>query len=208
MPSHDINLTPQIDVRQAEETPRCHAGLRRVDAFAVLLRGRHVHVVCDTASPSFDWRICQVSFELTTSDLTFRRFLIRKICTNPPAAQPILQICRVELESIAFIMFSHTLPPLDETGWDMAADELQPIHPHFFVPRLSEKPQDPIMDTLKLRAHQRSTDRLSAPPLPLELLALADLMLPPIQDEDTPNLFWNRAFNSHTHAQVRRHRIS
>lgn len=53
----------------------------------------------------------------------------------------------------------------------MALDALLDIRPTFFVPRLAEKPQNPVMDTLYLLNHGRKypilTDRL---PIELEVI--------------------------------------
>ncbi|KAH9935387.1 Spc98 family-domain-containing protein [Fomitopsis serialis] len=54
-------------------------------------------------------------------------------------------------------------------------DTLPEIHPGFFVPRLTDKPQNPIMDTIQLM--QRTRDSLNVTyPLPVEVEALAEDM--------------------------------
>lgn len=60
-----------------------------------------------------------------------------------------------------------TLPSIDG---DMSLPELPSINARFFVPRFVEKPQDPIMDTLKLDASKSSTgDHFRLDLLPKEL---------------------------------------
>ncbi|KAI0042924.1 hypothetical protein FA95DRAFT_508656 [Auriscalpium vulgare] len=73
------------------------------------------------------------------------------------------------------------------------ADDLPSVYPHFFIPKLSDSPQDPIMDTLKLPRRIQGLHGLSSTPvLPTELLALADLcLLPALKDE--PHALWERA---------------
>ena len=67
------------------------------------------------------------------------------------------------------------LPPLDYPS-DSESYELPPIFPTFSVPKLADKPQDPIMDTLRFT---QSAQRHLADPqlLPPEVIALTDLWL-------------------------------
>jgi hypothetical protein len=60
-----------------------------------------------------------------------------------------------------------TLPPLApiETDTRQYKDELLPVLPRFFIPPLQEKPQDPIMDTLRISQESR----LSRPVPPPEI---------------------------------------
>lgn len=73
-------------------------------------------------------------------------------------------------------------------------ESLPPISPHFFVPRLCEKPQNPIMDTLKLSSTHSFT--LSKPALLPELsILVADtcghLLFP--RDTKSEDAIWTEA---------------
>lgn len=71
--------------------------------------------------------------------------------------------------------------------------ELPRVFPHFFVPQLSDKPQNPIMDTLTLTATNKALPPRPIPPsLPPELLILsADLE--PVADYRTTSSLWTQA---------------
>ncbi|KAI0066235.1 hypothetical protein BV25DRAFT_1913006 [Artomyces pyxidatus] len=91
-------------------------------------------------------------------------------------------------------LFPTHLPPLHETELDVSNDELPPLYPRFFVPRLDDKPQDPIMDTLKiLRASQTSHPLPHIQVLPSELLGLTDLHLSPLRDTNRSSQLWLNA---------------
>ena len=67
------------------------------------------------------------------------------------------------------------LPSLDEAPVSMQDSELPELHPGFFIPRLTDKPQNPIMDTISLV--QRARDSAYTPhSLPVEVEALAEDM--------------------------------
>ena len=55
-------------------------------------------------------------------------------------------------------------------------DDLPPILPKFFVPHLTDKPQNPIMDTLKVSS---KTLQPHLPPEVAIISSISDLSLPP-----------------------------
>ncbi|PIL34214.1 hypothetical protein GSI_03925 [Ganoderma sinense ZZ0214-1] len=68
--------------------------------------------------------------------------------------------------------------PSDEAGKTVVA--LPELPPRFFVPRLDDKPQNPIMDTLRIlqkKPHSSSTSTPLAPSLPPELALLSGELL-------------------------------
>jgi hypothetical protein len=72
-------------------------------------------------------------------------------------------------------------------------DDLPPILPRFFVPHLTDRPQDPIMDTLK---------NSSRTPLPQELAIISatpDLHPPPRRTDN----IWIEAMTRHSTVSVR-----
>jgi len=76
---------------------------------------------------------------------------------------------------------------------DRVIAELPPLNARFYVPRLADKPQNPIMDTLKL------LDDLKAPPVQSTLLkrrevvdrAASQPVSDPFRVDDAANL-WQR----------------
>lgn len=81
--------------------------------------------------------------------------------------------------------YAHDFPP------DHVVAELPPLNARFYVPKLADKPQNPIVDTLKL------VDDLKAPPVQSTLLdrrGIADRAAsqPPFDSfhtSDAPNLW-------------------
>lgn len=75
-------------------------------------------------------------------------------------------------------------------------EKLPPIRLQFFVPRLSDKPQDPIVDTLK---HIQTVPfpSLSSPDDFTTGLSLPVLDLPVAPQPNTPSSFWKRALDHH-----------
>ena len=73
-------------------------------------------------------------------------------------------------------------------------EKLPPVRLQFFVPRLSDKPQDPIVDTLK---HIQTVPfpSLNSPEGFATGLPLPVLDLPTTPDPDPPSTFWTRALN-------------
>jgi hypothetical protein len=96
-----------------------------------------------------------------------------------------------------------TLPPLAsiDIGLGEYKDDLPPVLPRFFIPRLQEKPQDPIMDTLRIT---RESGPSRPPPLP-ELLNAVDLKVQDWSDgppEEDCTLFWEHAVKKEVRVQV------
>jgi hypothetical protein len=82
------------------------------------------------------------------------------------------------------------LEPLDCVKRQFQA--LSPLHLQFFMPRLIDKPQDPIMDTLKLLKDLQLPPVTGSRTLPTELLAgsyLPPLSIPSTSEDD----FWINA---------------
>lgn len=80
-------------------------------------------------------------------------------------------------------------------------DELTPVLPHFFIPRLQEKPQDPIMDALWIA-------RESGPSQPVTPPELVDVLQVKVQDcsngspEEEGTLFWEHVAKREVRIQV------
>ena len=67
------------------------------------------------------------------------------------------------------------LPDLDGLPASLHELPVPELHPGFFIPRLTDKPQNPIMDTITLK--QRTQESAYAPrSLPVEVDALAEDM--------------------------------
>jgi len=96
-----------------------------------------------------------------------------------------------------------TLPPLVGVDIDPIEykDELPPVLPRFFIPRLQEKPQDPIMDALRIA-------RESGPSRPVPPPELADVVEVKVQDcsngspEGEYALFWEHVVKQEVRMQV------
>ena len=65
------------------------------------------------------------------------------------------------------------LPSLDDTHAPATLHELPELHPGFFIPRLTDKPQNPIMDAISLLQRTRDTAHAKQI-LPTEVEALAE----------------------------------
>ena len=81
--------------------------------------------------------------------------------------------------ALIIIMHESWLPPVsplqDHVVTSKALDPLPVLNPHFFIPRLEDKPQNPIMDTLRIMQN-RLHDHPPPPTfvLPPELHALSE----------------------------------
>jgi len=100
-----------------------------------------------------------------------------------------------------------TLPPLAPVdigpGNSEYKDDLPPVLPRFFIPRLQEKPQDPIMDTLRIA---RESEPSRPAPLP-QLLGVVDTKVQECPDgspEEGCALFWEHAMKKGVRVQVSR----
>jgi hypothetical protein len=78
---------------------------------------------------------------------------------------------------------------------DNAMDDLPPILPKFFVPRLEDKPQNPIMDTLRLSSENIQSH------MPRELAIISTISDPPRPPRRTNNL-WLEAMSHNSGIRV------
>ncbi|TFK44260.1 gamma-tubulin complex, DGRIP91/SPC98 component protein [Crucibulum laeve] len=89
-------------------------------------------------------------------------------------------------------MWHYNLPELDDFEQKTSSNGLPPLGPRFFVPPLVDKPQNPIMDSLKLTASNKSLP--PRPRLPLELLLIAsDIERIPERVPKLANTLWTDA---------------
>jgi hypothetical protein len=96
-----------------------------------------------------------------------------------------------------------TLPPLPLVDGDLSqyTDDLPQVLPRFFIPRLQEKPQDPIMDTLRIERESKA----SRPELPAGLVNMVEVK---VQDssqsppEEECTLFWEHVVKREVRVQV------
>lgn len=96
-----------------------------------------------------------------------------------------------------------TFAPLVAVDFDPTEykDELPPVLPRFFIPRLQEKPQDPIMDALRIA-------RESGPSQPVPPPELVDVVEVKVQDrsngssEEECALFWEHVVKREVRIQV------
>ncbi|KAI0268619.1 Spc98 family-domain-containing protein [Gloeopeniophorella convolvens] len=98
------------------------------------------------------------------------------------------------------LLGSPNLPPLGGESEDLK-DDLLPVRPRFFIPRLQDKPQDPIMDTLRIEQEAR-TSRLEQ--LPPELVNLAEMQAQIIvgdSPKEDPDAFWQHAAKAEVRVQ-------
>jgi hypothetical protein len=97
---------------------------------------------------------------------------------------------------------NRTLPPL--LGDDLChyKDELPRVLPRFFMPRLQDKPQDPVMDALRIEREARAS-KLEQP-LP-ELTFVSEVEAQEQSQsfpEEDRTLFWERAVKEGVRIQV------
>src|SRR6266404_4336371 len=106
-------------------------------------------------------------------------------------------------------LMSLTLPQLCDSNLIEYKDELPLVLPQFFMPRLQDKPQDPIMDTLRMK--RESPGRVLAPRLrqsPAE--PVKDTLEVKLQEsnldspEEPSDVFWERTAKEGVRVQVRR----
>lgn len=96
-----------------------------------------------------------------------------------------------------------TLPPLPLVDDDLSqhTDDLPQVLPRFFIPRLQEKPQDPIMDTLRIELESG----VSQPGPPLGLMNMVEVNVQECSHgfpEEEDILFWERAVKWEVRVQV------
>jgi hypothetical protein len=95
-----------------------------------------------------------------------------------------------------------TLPPLLDGDIDEYRDELPQVLPRFFIPRLQDKPQDPIMDALRIERESRASRHELSPP---ELVIISEANLQESSQgspEEDLTLFWERAAKEGVRVQV------
>jgi len=96
-----------------------------------------------------------------------------------------------------------TLPPLALLNDDLNrhTDDLPQVLPRFFIPRLQEKPQDPIMDTLRIELESGASQ--SEPPPGLWNMAGVNVQeFSQGSPEEDGILFWERAVKREVQVQV------
>src|SRR5258708_2278731 len=93
-----------------------------------------------------------------------------------------------------------TLPPLTLVDGDLSqyTDDLPQVLPRFFIPRLQERPQDPIMDALRI-GRESGASRLEPPP---GLVSIAEVKVQECSPEEECSLFWERAVKGKVRVQV------
>ncbi len=87
-----------------------------------------------------------------------------------------------------------------EKAVDITLDILPELGPRFFVPRLAEKPQNPIIDSLEFR-HETRPVELKVPPLD-DILAVEDEIMQDLVEPLTESI-WERAASRHHPLSVR-----
>lgn len=96
-----------------------------------------------------------------------------------------------------------TLPPLAPVDEDLSrhTDDLPQVLPRFFIPRLQEKPQDPIMDTLRIELESGAS--LSEPPPGLMNMVEVNVQdCSQVSPEEDAILFWEHAVKREIRVQV------
>jgi hypothetical protein len=93
-----------------------------------------------------------------------------------------------------------TLPPLVFIDVDPGEykDDLPPVLPRFLIPRLQEKPQDPIMDSLRI-ARESGPSRPASPPSLTEVKVQECSRGSPEEDS---TLFWEHVVKREVRVQV------
>ncbi|KAH9083768.1 Spc98 family-domain-containing protein [Lactarius deliciosus] len=97
---------------------------------------------------------------------------------------------------------SLTLPQLYDGNPTEYKDELPHVLPQFFMPRLQDKPQDPIMDTLRIKRESIGREpRLR--PEPVKNTVEMKLQESTLDTLEGPDLFWRRAAKEGVRSQIR-----
>ncbi|KAI9509181.1 hypothetical protein F5148DRAFT_1283248 [Russula earlei] len=91
------------------------------------------------------------------------------------------------------------LPPLAPIDDDLGQNKngLPQFFPRFFIPRLQDKPQDPIMDALRFERKSGS----SRPETPPELLNMAEMKVQGLSQEEKCTSFWEHAVKKEVRVQ-------
>ena len=99
-------------------------------------------------------------------------------------------------------VMSLTLPQLCDGNPTEYKNELPHVLPQFFMPRLQDRPQDPIMDTLRINRESSGREpRLRQPPAE----PVKNTMEVKSQDslEEGSDVFWERTAKEGARVQVR-----
>jgi hypothetical protein len=93
-----------------------------------------------------------------------------------------------------------TLPPLALVDGDPSqyTDDLPQVVPRYFIPRLQEKPQDPIMDALRIERESR----VPLPEHPSGPVNIAEVKVQEGSPEEVCTLFWEHAVKGKVRVQV------
>jgi hypothetical protein len=94
-----------------------------------------------------------------------------------------------------------TLPPLLDHDLGEYKDELLQLLPRFFIPRLQDKPQDPIMDALRIERESKTFRHEESPPK-LVITGVKAQESPQDFLGDDPTFFWERAAKEGVRFQV------
>ena len=92
-----------------------------------------------------------------------------------------------------------TLPQICDGNPTEYKNELPHVLPQFFMPRLQDRPQDPIMDTLRIKQEFNTREpRLRQPPV-------KNTVVVTLQDslEEESDVFWERTAREGARVQVR-----
>ena len=96
---------------------------------------------------------------------------------------------------------SLALPQLYDSEPTEYKNELPHVLPQFFMPRLQDRPQDPIMDTLRIK--QESNGRESQLRQPAESVKKTVKLKLPDSLEEESDVFWERTAKEGARVQVR-----
>jgi hypothetical protein len=99
-------------------------------------------------------------------------------------------------------VMSLTLPQLYDSDPTEYKNELPHVLPQFFMPRLQDRPQDPIMDTLRIKQESNGREpMLRQPAEPAK--KTVEFKLPDSLEEGSDVLFWERTAKEGARVQVR-----
>jgi hypothetical protein len=96
-----------------------------------------------------------------------------------------------------------TFTPLVAVDFDLTEykDELSPVLPRFFIPRLQEKPQDPIMNALRI-ARESGPSQPVPPPEPVDVVEVKVQDCSNDSPEEGRTLFWEHVVKREVRIQV------
>jgi hypothetical protein len=97
---------------------------------------------------------------------------------------------------------SFTLPQLCDGNPTEYKDQLPHVLPQFFMPRLQDRPQDPIMDTLRIKRESNGREQLRQPPTE-PVKNTAEVNLQEYNLDSLDDLFWERTAKEGVRVQVR-----